>query len=231
MPAVSSTLADLTSRRRDPSAPLITYYDMSTGERVELSGTTTANWVAKTSNLLVDDLDAEVGTRIRIGLPAHWLRFVWLLSAWNVGAAVVTDSADIGISGPDLIGDEEHRLAASLRPLGGRFLDGPGNGFLDLAIEVPSHSDYFIASETPGPETIALDLKGAPPATHADLLASTPPDARRLITTPTTIDADARLVVAACLGGGSLVIVSSATSEQYARVASQEAAESLCPIP
>ena len=67
----------------DPARPFLTYYDDATGERVELSGVTTANWVAKTSNFLVDDLEAEPGTRIRLGLPSHWLRFVWVLSCWS----------------------------------------------------------------------------------------------------------------------------------------------------
>ena len=70
------TLDQLLRAAPDPSQPLLTYYDMATGERVELSSTTTANWVAKTSNFLVDDLDAEPGTRIRIGLPSHWLTAV-----------------------------------------------------------------------------------------------------------------------------------------------------------
>ena len=32
--------------------PLITFYDDATGERVELSAATTANWAAKAANLL-----------------------------------------------------------------------------------------------------------------------------------------------------------------------------------
>ena len=38
------------------SEPLITYYDLVSGERTELSGVSFANWVDKTSNLLVDEL-------------------------------------------------------------------------------------------------------------------------------------------------------------------------------
>ncbi len=132
---------------------------MATGERVELSTTTTANWVAKTSNFLVDDLDAAPGSRIRIGLPSHWLTTVWILSAWNVGAAVVDRAADIGLSGPDLVADEPARVAASLRPLGGRFQEPP-TGFLDLGAEVPGHGDHFVALDPPEPSTLALDLDG-----------------------------------------------------------------------
>lgn len=206
----------------DASMPLLTYYDIATGERVELSGTTTANWVAKTSNFLVDDLDADSSSRVRIGIPTHWLRFVWILSAWNVGAAVVDAAADIGLSGPELEADEPHRVAASLRPLGGRFTSEP-EGFLDLGAEVPGHDDHFFAVDPPTGETLAVELEGAR-RTHAELLA-TAPDGRRIVIEPGTVQRDAQLIAAACLGGGSLVVVTSATPAEIARVAQQESAE------
>ncbi|PBC79521.1 uncharacterized protein (TIGR03089 family) [Streptomyces sp. TLI_235] len=49
----------------DPSRPLITFYDDSTGERVELSAKTFDNWVAKTANLLQDELNAGPRTAPR----------------------------------------------------------------------------------------------------------------------------------------------------------------------
>lgn len=217
------TLDQLLRVATDPSQPLVTYYDMSTGERVELSTTTTANWVAKTSNFLVDELDAAPGTRIRIGLPSHWLTTVWILSAWNVGAAVVGQSADIGLSGPDLLADEPHRVAASLRPLGGRFA-APPDGFLDVGAEVPGHGDQFIALDPPEPSTLAVDLEGTV-STHADLLASITPDGTRRLVEPGSILRDAGLIVAACLGGGALVVVASATPEQILSVGTQEGTE------
>ena len=45
----------------DPTRPLLTWYDDATGERTELSGATLANWVAKTANLLVDEVGAGAG--------------------------------------------------------------------------------------------------------------------------------------------------------------------------
>ncbi|COV98637.1 TIGR03089 family protein [Mycobacterium tuberculosis] len=36
--------------RADPVGPRITYYDDATGERIELSAVTLANWAAKTGN-------------------------------------------------------------------------------------------------------------------------------------------------------------------------------------
>ena len=50
----------------DPARPLLTWYDDGTGERVELSGATLGNWVAKTANLLVDGC----GLGIRVVFPA-----------------------------------------------------------------------------------------------------------------------------------------------------------------
>ncbi|MCL8251766.1 TIGR03089 family protein [Aeromicrobium fastidiosum] len=214
------TLDHLLRAAADPSQPLVTYYDMSTGERVELSTTTTANWVAKTSNFLVDELDVEPGARIRLGLPSHWLTMVWILTAWNVGAAVVDHDAGIGVSGPELRADEPHRLAASLRPLGGRFAEAPA-GFLDLGAEVPGHGDHFVALDPPTADSVALDLEGRT-STHADVLAGTAPSPARLVVTPGPTARDARMLAAACLGGGSLVVVAGATPEQLARVAAQE---------
>lgn len=214
------TLDRLLGAAPDPSQPLVTYYDLSTGERIELSTVTTTNWVAKTSNFLVDELEAAPGTRVRLGLPSHWLRAVWILSAWNVGAAVVDGAADIGVSGPELEADEPVRVAASLRPLGGRF-PTPPTGFLDLGAEVPGLGDRFVALDPPEPGTLATDLDGTT-ASHADLLAGATPDPARRVVEPGTVARDVRLLVAACLGGGSLVVIASATPEEIDRVAQQE---------
>ena len=56
----------------DPVGPRITYYDDATGERIELSTVTLANWAAKTANLLRDELGAGPGSRVAVLLPAHW---------------------------------------------------------------------------------------------------------------------------------------------------------------
>lgn len=201
--------------------PVITYYDAATGERVELSGVTLANWVSKVANLLVDELDAERGTRIRIGLPSHWLRFVWLLGAWRVGAVVTDHDADIGLSGPELEADEPVRLAASLRPLGGRFATEP-EGFVDIAVQVPGSPDVFIDVDPPSPQDPAIDLADLT-ATHAELLA-TPPSGDRVLSTPRSLAQDARALVAALAGGGSLVVVANGGEDDLERIAAQERA-------
>ena len=219
------TLDRLLAGLPDPARPFLTYYDDATGERVELSGVTTANWVAKTSNFLVDDLAAEPGTRVRLGLPSHWLRFVWMLSCWSVGAAVVDGDADIGLSGPELVADEPVRVAASLRPLGGRFVDSPA-GFLDLGAEVPAHGDVFVPLDPPGPDTLAVDVDGRR-ATQAELISATEPSDERLLVVAGPLGRDVELLVSAGLGGGSLVVVAHASGEKVSRLAEQERARAI----
>ena len=77
----------------DPARPLITFYDDSTGERVELSVVTFANWVAKTANLLVDGLGAQPGQRVSLSLPAHWQGAVWHAACWATGLVSVPAGA------------------------------------------------------------------------------------------------------------------------------------------
>ncbi len=87
--------ADVLARelRADPGRPLVTFYDFATGERVELSMATYANWVAKTASLLVEEADLERGQRLLVDLPAHWLTPVFLGAAWTVGLEVVWDES------------------------------------------------------------------------------------------------------------------------------------------
>ena len=75
--------------RADPARPLLTFYDDATDERTELSVATFANWVAKTANLLQDDLGAGPGATLSLDLPPHWQAAVWLQSAWMLGLQVV----------------------------------------------------------------------------------------------------------------------------------------------
>lgn len=70
------------------AAPVMTAYDVATDERVELSGATLANWVAKAANLLALDEGLEPGDRLRLALPPSWPLAVWCQAAWVVGATV-----------------------------------------------------------------------------------------------------------------------------------------------
>ncbi|MEV5610964.1 TIGR03089 family protein [Streptomyces sp. NPDC052225] len=152
----------------DPGRPLVTFYDDSTGERVELSVATFSNWVAKTANLLQGDLGAEPGDRLALLLPAHWQSAVWLLACSAVG--VVADvggdagAADVVVSGPESLDAARacsgERVALALRPLGGRFPQVP-SGFVDYAVEVPGQGDRFAPFAPVDPDTLALVVAGA----------------------------------------------------------------------
>ena len=86
--------------RADAARPYITYVDPTAGARVELSGTTLDNWVAKTANLLRDEFGLEAGDTAFLAPTHHWLTPVFLLGAWRAGVAVSTvDAAGVGDRG------------------------------------------------------------------------------------------------------------------------------------
>ena len=84
------TIAALIDRelRRDGARPFLTWYDDATGDRVELSVATTANWAAKIANFLVDELDVHPGDEFRVDPVLHWTTAVVLLGGWSAGAHV-----------------------------------------------------------------------------------------------------------------------------------------------
>ncbi|MGP3967957.1 TIGR03089 family protein [Streptomyces sp. 6N223] len=151
----------------DAARPLVTYYDDATGERVELSVATLANWVAKTANLIQDELAAERGDRIALLLPAHWQTAAWLLACAAAGVVADLDgdpaAADAVVSGPDglerALACPGERIALSLRPLGAPFL-APPEGFTDYARAAPAQPDAFAAYDPPGPDDPAVVVGG-----------------------------------------------------------------------
>ncbi|MDT0432589.1 TIGR03089 family protein [Streptomyces salyersiae] len=170
----------------DPARPLVTFYDDATGERVELSVATFANWVAKTANLLQGDLAAEPGDRLALLLPAHWQSAVWLLACSSVGVVVDVQgdpaAADLVVSGPDTLERARacrgERVALALRPLGGRFPQPP-EGFSDYAVEVPAQGDRFAPFAPVDPDAPALSVDGVG-WTAAQLVARAREDAAEL---------------------------------------------------
>jgi hypothetical protein len=80
--------------RREPAAPLVTHDDETTGERVEISATTLANWVARTVNLLQDEFDFGTTSRdprspVHRQTAADAGPAAWLLAPLSVGASLV----------------------------------------------------------------------------------------------------------------------------------------------
>ena len=167
--------------RTDAARPLVTFYDDATGERIELSVTTYANWVAKTASLAVEELDLERGGLVLVDLPAHWLGAVWLGAAWSLGAVVtddaaLADEADLVVCGPDRVASyAEHAVRApvvalSLRPLGGRFTDELPTGVTDYGAVVLAQPDAFTAYDPPEAGDVGW-RDGSGTSTQGELLA------------------------------------------------------------
>jgi len=142
------------------AGPLITHYDDATGERIELSGVTTANWAAKAANLLRDECDVEPGTPVAVLLPAHWQTATVLLAAWWCGAEVVVEP---GAAEWVLCDAGRIDLALATAPTGGvvalsldafgKGVPGLPAGVVDFAPEVRLHGDEFVSDEVPDTAT------------------------------------------------------------------------------
>lgn len=153
--------------RADPVGPRITYYDDATGERIELSAVTLANWAAKTGNLLRDELGAGPASRIAILLPAHWQTAAVLFGVWWIGAEAVLGAggpADLALCTADRLEEADAVIepggevaVLSLDPFGRPTPDLP-IGVTDYATAVRVHGDKIVPERHPGP---ALDGRAA----------------------------------------------------------------------
>ncbi len=186
----------------DATRPLITYYDDGTGERLDLSGATLGNWVAKTANLLVDGHGLGTGDVATVRLPPHWLSAAVLLGCWSAGLAVGSGTADVGFTTAHEPVDAADVYALSLAPLGAPFRPGPPPATLDYVMEVRQYGDHFT------PRILPTDRALADGTTHGSLL--TPPAAavaghRVLIDAARTPDPRSWLV--SPLGAGCTIVL------------------------
>jgi uncharacterized protein (TIGR03089 family) len=153
----------------DPTRPVLTYYDDATAERVELSGATLGNWLAKTANLLVDGVGAEPGEVALVLLPPHWQSAAVLLGCWSAGLIVTEVPLPSGVSvafagvdhltraaqtAPAVAGE---RYVLGLRPLGAPLPPGQvPPGYLDFNSEVRGYGDRFAPAAPPDPDQPAV---------------------------------------------------------------------------
>ena len=215
--------------------PLITYYDLGSGERTELSAITLGNWVDKTSNLLVDELLLGPGDQVEVALaashPGHWVSFIWQLACWQVGAVVTLGhgpSAAVLVAGPEsdwTAGPTTQVLLCSLHPLGLGLSAPPDPPVLDYAVEVRGQPDQHAAVPQSGLARawLALDVR----RTQADLVEPAYASAARRLIRPsdpwsTTRDG----LLAPLIGNGSTVlVVGTSDADRLAALAEQERAE------
>ncbi len=138
------------------------------GGRVEVSGATTANWVAKSANLLVDGLGSP--SRVGLLLPLHWQGVALLLAGVATGAQVVVAADPAGLGGCDaafVTGEQaeaalslgiDEVLALSCHPLGAPLSAVPATA-ADYAREVPSYADHWGGT---APDRVGIEVGGRP---------------------------------------------------------------------
>lgn len=222
--------------------PFLTFLDEATGERVELSYTTFGNWLAKTANLIQDDLMAQSGDRIAVTAPPHWTTAVWAVAPLLTGVAVdpwgdpaaahtvVTHAGEDALAAARACPGE--RWALSLLPLGRPFDTAP-DGFRDYAAEVRGHGDRFAPFDPPGPATEALVVAGRI-LTHRELVSVAAEHAARDgLEDGTRLLVDARSehfdgvelidwLYAPLHAGAAVVLVRGADEERLERIAETE---------
>jgi uncharacterized protein (TIGR03089 family) len=209
----------------DPGRPRLTWYGPD-GERIELSAKVLDNWVAKTANLLVDELDAGPGTRVAIALPPHWRTAAWLLAAWSTGACVVPvprgrHAAEIPVIPPDadvLVACDRavldrsparaRQVAVALPSLATSFGPELPPAAVDAAVDIRSYGDVFVPFAHPAPGDPALGelTHGGliPEAVRAADAAALPPRVRLL--TGGGVDAAVPELLAPLVRLGSVVL-------------------------
>lgn len=228
-----TTIADLLRLlTREPGRPRITWY-ADDGERVELSGAVLENWVNKTANLLVEELDAGPGVRVRLDLPVHWRTVVWALAAWRVGACVVLDegesgsAADITVTDrPQAHANDASQLVAVTLPALARRFDGTlPVGAVDAASAVMTYADAIGWAPTPASGNPALSAATLR-VDHGTLLTwssagqpTSPVPARvLLVATPAPLSPAALAeVVGVLVTDGSVVVVDPPLAEALTR--------------
>ncbi len=163
----------------DPAAPVLTWYDDATGDRVELSGTTLGNWIAKTANLLVDGCGLQPGDVVLVDAPPHWQTAVVLLGCWSAGLVVTVPAPADG--GPAWTGSVEDPPAVvfaaadraaghletgaevyglALAPMAAPMTDPPP-GVTDFVTEVRAYGDHFSPVVPVGPQDPATAVDHA----------------------------------------------------------------------
>jgi len=226
--------------RREPGRPLVTWYDEGTGERVELSVTTYANWVAKAASLLVDEHDLERGDVMLLDLPTHWLGPVFLGAAWTAGLAVAFPSSEAdpaavvcapaGLATWADRADDLPVLACSLLPMGVRFAEPLPTGVHDVGVEVWGQPDAFTPYDPPSGADLAL-VDG--PVTQDELFSDSPAsvtgnpgaatDGDRLLSTVNPASPPGVVALSrALMTSGSLVLVTGAAPARLDAIVAAE---------
>ena len=126
---LSELVHDLLARRAasaDAAQPLLVHRDETAGTRVELSGASLTNTVAKASALFEED----AGGTLALAIPPHWIGAALTLAGWHAGLLVgindpaagdgYAQAAEIGVVGPHVptVRGGETAYVSRLHPFG-----------------------------------------------------------------------------------------------------------------
>lgn len=226
--------AVLRARARDGGQrPFLTFHDGASGERTELGHATFANWVAKTANLLTEELELGPGARLTVRLPTSWTTVVVVAAAWRAGLVVDLD----GWSGEAAVVGEHQRAPADEPPrlvvvgtgMAGRLTTSAGAG-IGFAEEVLAFPDDFDDPEV-APESPAL-LTEDRSWTQEELVVAASQRAEaegigegeRFLTALGTQTGDGLVAgpLLALVAGGGVVLVANTDPERLAGIARTE---------
>ncbi|WP_435298369.1 TIGR03089 family protein [Timonella sp. A28] len=220
---VATTLNGLLN---NPGNPRLTWYG-DDYERIELSGSVLNNWVNKTTNLLVEECDAASGSTIGLHLPPHWRQLIWSLAALRTGATLLLDPSapcDVRVTShsDDASLQHDELIMVTLQALA-RTYDGLlPSGALDAAAVVMTYGDslgYVPATELHS-QALASEHHTL---TYQELPAwveTTPLDTEQRVLikcsddSPLTALNVLRTALHVWAGGGSVVLVSAATTRE-----------------
>lgn len=175
---------------RDPTRPLLTWYDDASGDRTELSGTTLDNWVEKTANLLVDGSGLGPGDRAAVLLPPHWQTAAVLLGCWAAGVEVVTHpgGVDVLFAAADRVGEARDwpagdQFALALAPFALPMREVP-DGWQDYVVAVRAFGDVFPAYPRGVADELPADPFGLAAGDRVLIDAAAHPDPRDWLLAP-----------------------------------------------
>lgn len=217
--------------RSDPARPLLTAYsdppgDPDGADRIDLTGASWANWVAKTANLLVDglalDLDADPVPVVAVDLPPHWQVAVWADAVSRVGARLIGSgslaplrSSGLAAPGPPAVAVTTRGAAvaalsagagevvvAPLLPMNAPSPEPMPPGALDYAAEVGQYGDRFV----PVPREPRADDEALLAASAALVQTAALATGARLLSAATLPGSPWVELLAVASVGGSLVL-------------------------
>lgn len=177
---------------RDPTAPALTYYNDSSGERIEVSARVLSMWASKASHWLTDEMLVDAGGRVLPDLPPrHWRSIYWTFAVWSIGAEIRTSG------GPDSVD-----AVVAMAPGSGDIVEPEASLAMSQLTAFP---DRFGAIVDAAPHDLAMDGR-----TYADLSSSFAcADGERVMLVDTDLPETLRLVACVLASGGSVVLVRS----------------------